>query len=403
MSSPYLPPEILDYITDLLRNELETLGVCCFVSKSWVPRTRRHLFASIEFRSANAIDLWKKTFPDPSDSPAYHARILTFRCAQTVVAAGTGEGGWIQSFSRVVELELAPDDDDLLSSFGNLERTSLVPFHNFSPIKWLRMGSMTLPYPQIFTLIRSFPLLEHLSLIGHDTLLGDNSDPNGPQTSVPLALPALTGSLSLVMIRGIENTAQRLLNLSGGLRFRKFMFSWILKGDLRWIMELVVRCSDTLEYLDIRCRPPCMFVPVICWSNCLLPSVGDSGPASIDLSKAKKLGGVEFWPGSPKVGWVITALQTITPEHQDLRCISIYAPRTLAPVGVDDNVRRTVGEQIWGQWLELDRVLVQFWESRSIRPKVVCVAPEKEWQDRMRASMGSLLPEITRRGIIYLF
>ncbi|KAF9643160.1 hypothetical protein BDM02DRAFT_3081141, partial [Thelephora ganbajun] len=52
MSNPrqfHLPPEILDYIIDLLHDKPETLKQCCLVSKSWVSRTRKHLFADIEF------------------------------------------------------------------------------------------------------------------------------------------------------------------------------------------------------------------------------------------------------------------------------------------------------------------------------------------------------------------
>ena len=65
MSNPhrsYLPPEILDYIIDLLYDEVETLGECCLVSKSWVPRTRKHLFAEVAFQAAAELELWKKTF-----------------------------------------------------------------------------------------------------------------------------------------------------------------------------------------------------------------------------------------------------------------------------------------------------------------------------------------------------
>jgi hypothetical protein len=51
MSNPDLPPEILDYIIDLLHDEPETLKRCCLVSKSWVPRTRKHLFADIGFQT----------------------------------------------------------------------------------------------------------------------------------------------------------------------------------------------------------------------------------------------------------------------------------------------------------------------------------------------------------------
>jgi len=68
----HLSPEILDYIIDLLHDKQETLKERCLVSKPWVPRTQKHLFADIMFRSAVDIELWKKTFPDHSSSPAYH-------------------------------------------------------------------------------------------------------------------------------------------------------------------------------------------------------------------------------------------------------------------------------------------------------------------------------------------
>ena len=71
MSNPHrhLPPEILDSVIDLLHDEPETLKQCFLVSKSWVPRTRRHLFAYIKFRSASDLRSWKKAFPDVADSP----------------------------------------------------------------------------------------------------------------------------------------------------------------------------------------------------------------------------------------------------------------------------------------------------------------------------------------------
>ncbi|KAF9789198.1 hypothetical protein BJ322DRAFT_1000595, partial [Thelephora terrestris] len=51
---PYLPPEILDLVTDNLSDEPSTLKACCLVSKSWVPRTRKHLFASVKFNQDSA-------------------------------------------------------------------------------------------------------------------------------------------------------------------------------------------------------------------------------------------------------------------------------------------------------------------------------------------------------------
>jgi len=70
MSNPHLPPEILDYTVDFLHDKPATLKQCCLVSKSWVPRTRGHLFASISFDFILDIEAWKKTFSNPENSPA---------------------------------------------------------------------------------------------------------------------------------------------------------------------------------------------------------------------------------------------------------------------------------------------------------------------------------------------
>ena len=47
MPNPHLPPETLDNIVGLLHDKPGALKECCLVSKPWVPRTRKHLFAEI--------------------------------------------------------------------------------------------------------------------------------------------------------------------------------------------------------------------------------------------------------------------------------------------------------------------------------------------------------------------
>ena len=100
MSNPPIPPEILDHIVDDSYDESDALRNCCLVAKSWVPRTRKHLFADIEFYLPKRLESWKMMFPDPSNSPAYHAHTLLVRFPQVVTAADAGEGGWVRTFSR---------------------------------------------------------------------------------------------------------------------------------------------------------------------------------------------------------------------------------------------------------------------------------------------------------------
>jgi len=106
MSTPYLPPEMLDHIVDLLHDKPETLKKCCLVSNSWVPRTRKHLFATVRFGTKEDLESWKETFPNPATSPAHYAETLLIDCPYVVTAADADAGGWIKDFSRVVNLAL---------------------------------------------------------------------------------------------------------------------------------------------------------------------------------------------------------------------------------------------------------------------------------------------------------
>jgi len=260
MPIPYLPQEILDYTTDLLHDEQETLKQCCLVSKSWVPRTRKHLFADISFSYTDHLEKWKMTFPDPVDSPARHTRSLRISCPWSVTAADAEEGGWIQTFSRVVRLDIQaftpdPDDWDL----------SLVPFHNFSPVlKSLRVVYYTLPRSRVFNLICSLPLLKDLYLI--EIAIYETSY-SGIDFQ-PSALLPLTGTLELDSHR-MGPTVGRLLDLPGDLHFRKLVLTWCSQEDLGWIMALVARCFDTLKCFDIRNSLYCMSFWLLHWDLCL--------------------------------------------------------------------------------------------------------------------------------------
>lgn len=99
--------------------------------------------------------------------------------------------------------------------------------------------------------------------------------------------------------------------------------------------------------------------------------------------------------------WITTALQTITPEHREFRQITIHVAYGLTLFNVGYNIRRAVGETIYKGWLDLDRLLVQLWESHSIRPKVM-TATSGEKMRGTKYCIKRLLPEMTRRGLIDL-
>jgi len=396
-----IPPEIHGYVVDLLHDEPETLKACCLVSKSWVPRTREHLFASIWFATKEDLELWKKAFPDSANSLGFYVRNLFISCPESIVAADAEEGGWIRVFSSVESLYLDNGQWYLNASTG-----SLAPFHTFaSTLKSLRISPILFPCPQLFDLICSSPLLEDLSVAGSNKSSGDGTNPNLPPPDVPSTSPPLTGTLGLNVAEGMGGTVRQLLDLPNGLHFRGLKLSWDLKEDLRGVTELVEECSHTLELFHIACDTSCTSIWHPHHITSLLLSSDRLGPASIDLSEgsinlsgATRLKDLAFRYQSHEIGWIAEALGTITPQHGDLRRISIYLPFRLT-VGI--NVRESVGEAIVRQWLDLDRLLVQFWESHSIRSRIGCM---RLWEKRRNVEyyVGCLLPEAAKRGVVDL-
>ena len=385
MSNPYLPPEILDHVFDFLHDESETLKGCCVVSKSWVPRTRRHLFAEIKFNWARDLALWEKTFPDVANSPAYYTRTLLVGFTQLRRASLVEDGGWIRAFSRVESLGV----DNGGAAYIEACRVSLAPCHKFSPtLKSLRVGPILLPYPGFFDFICSFPLLEDLKLTGRDDPRVEDSNPHGPQAVAPSTSPVFTGSLDFQVCGGAGRTVRRLLELPNGLHFRKLVLSW--DQDLRWIAELVVMCSHTLESLAITDTTICTFVRICACTDSLFLSPVGPVLGSLNFSKATKLRDLVFRPKQQAIKWVAMALQTITPDHKDLRGISIYVNAV--------ETEQTLGEATRRQWLDLDRLLIQLWESHSIRPTVRCARPGGQGK-AMERHIRFLLPEITKTRI----
>ena len=395
MTNPYLVQEIIDYTIDLLHDDPETLKRCCLVSKSWVPRTRKHLFSHIQFRSPSDLEAWKKTFTDVANPPAYHVRTLVVGCPRFVTASDAEEGGWIRAFSGVTSLEV-----NSVARYDHGVRTSdlsLVPFHEFSPtLKSLHLSSILLPYPALFDFILSFPLLEDLGLSGYQDPQFNGDRPHQPQPVITSTSPPLTGSLDFHLLGGAGDVARRLLDLPGGLHFRKLALSRDQKADLWWITELVMRCSRTLESLEIIHARRRTFIRICVRTDDSTLFQVDLERGSFDLSMATNLRDLVFRPESQSAEWITMALQTITPEHRDLQRISIHMPYYLTLLGV--GVGKFLGEATCREWSDLDRLLVQFWESRSIRPRVGCVRLGQK-QQSTEYCIGCLLPEITKRGI----
>ena len=237
MPHPHLPAELLDYVVDHLHATRDALKNCCVVSKSWIPRTRKHLFAHVKFLDPQHIETWKTTFPDPSTSPARYTENLVVWCAGNITVADAEERGWIFAFSRVVHFDV--------DFYG--PNSSLLLFHGFSPsLKSLRLTFFDFPFSQILNLIHSFPLIEDLSLtaLSNDLI----EDIEGQPAAVQLPL---TGSLELTAQDGMAPIVSRLFPPQNSLHFREIGFELICEEDVLVASVLVERCSFTLESLKV--------------------------------------------------------------------------------------------------------------------------------------------------------
>ena len=113
---------------------------------------------------------------------------------------------------------------------------------------------------------------------------------------------------------------------------------------------------------------------------------------SFDLSKAIKLKDVVFNYRRSSIQWVTTTIKTI--KSKNLQQIVIFSDTWNAILG---QVREAAVRQ---EWQDLDYLLLNLWTSHSVRP--VLMYRREHGADNARGAAQMLLPDMTRRGIIYV-
>lgn len=360
--SPYLPPEILDLILDCLYDNRTTLEACCLVSKSWIPRARRHIFALVRFGPlGRSIASWIETFPDPSDSPAHHTRRLLISGPSVFPAMSMPQMTWIHTFSHIVNLTIY---DTALKD----RRLSLPQLRGFSPsLRHLGLFCFSLPASEITDFVCSFSLLEDFTL---RTTITAN-DAGG--WSAPSTSPKLTGSLHL---HGNAHPFMRqLLDLPDGVHFSRINI-WSSEADPNLVSTLVSRCSAKLEYFSIRYT-----------ARSDMPR--EMPP--LRLSDAAKLKDVDFGWDNSDVRWIVKSLHSATSTNIENISIKLNARAVFA-----DPVEETTHRG----WRDLDRLLIQLWTSRSVVPRITFAKTRRR---RQRNDLGqlapNLLPGLADRGL----
>ena len=221
---PYLPPELLDHIFGFLYYYRPMLGLCCIISKSWIPHVRKHLFSFVSLNTPAHLERWKQSFPDNSCTPAHYTRTLVIGCLEAATDADVGEGGWIRMFSCVTRLVL-----NNISACFNYPTVSLTPFHGFSPVlKSLRVFSAGfLKNSQILDLVSTLPQLEDLSVTSTEGDV-DPPDPDMLLTITWQPSHQFTGTLDLAVSRGVDTVTHWLLSQPNGLHCHRSSFMPLL-------------------------------------------------------------------------------------------------------------------------------------------------------------------------------
>lgn len=363
--SSHLLPEILDLVVDHLHADPETLRTCCLVSKAWIPRTRQYFFNLVKIRSRSVRE-WRENFPDPLNSPARHVRSLSVDLTNPISDADVNT---LLTFRNVSRLDVGTTDRDD-------QTLSLVPLHGFCPaLESLRLSFSSLPSSEIFDFTCSFPILQDLMFARCPTLILDSGTSilDSGTWNTPSTSPRLTGSLTLRLMGRIRHFTFRLLDLPNGVHFRRIVVEWMVPEDAESTMDLVSRCSDTLESLEI--------------SGSVIQAISMT---TIDLSNTPKLKDINFTFRNPDVNWATQALQTA--DINNLQSVSLttnfYVISRAGKSGTVD-----LG------WENLDRLLVQFWTSTSLRPKLTCRASLFDLANP-RDIFARLLPESMGRGIV---
>ena len=134
------------------------------------------------------------------------------------------------------------------------------------------------------------------------------------------------------------------------------------------------------------------FNTCVCASSSFLFVLVDQS-SLVNLSEATRLDRVVFQFGSGPE-WIVGALRTITPNHN--------LQQILLSLSTNIESRDSIGDTACNEWLELDRVLAQLWELRSVRPKVMYRVSWFADVESAISCMKSLLPEVTTRRIVDL-
>lgn len=232
--TPRLPQELLDEIMDHLADDPTSLRRCSIAARALVSSCRRHLFRRIEFWPHN-LPTWKRTFPDPSTSPAAYTREIRIQLASD---APTQLADYMPYFSNVRDLTLIGgrcETYDWVSSLGNLPTS----------IRSLTMKFVSITNVQVLEVMEQLPNLDDFSF---RTSKGAGFSAEAGE----ILRGRFSGKLDLLLMEDLHaSIVKSLLTAPEGLGFKSIKAFCNTGDDFPAYADLVATCRDTLLELDI--------------------------------------------------------------------------------------------------------------------------------------------------------
>jgi len=254
-----LPQELIDHIIDHV-NDRESLKACSLVCSQWSPRTRKRLFAQVEFASQSDLERWcARINPGPSGLPSlvedltlseYHERLspgspLLFWLRSSIL---TNAAPHFQSFSalRVLEIQrwlmCVGWISSMVHSFGSsLENVTRLTLRD------------VISYPRTLAMFVShFPRLDDLSVsVIYLPMILDGAGGLHPgfRGDIVPSHPRGKFSASNISVRTPKGVFEAITLLEP--RFRQVTLAHVSYGVWRDYWPLVEACAGLLEELRI--------------------------------------------------------------------------------------------------------------------------------------------------------
>ena len=243
MPNPPVPQELVERMIDLLRSDIGALQACCLVNKTWVSRSRYHLFYQVEILDDTQLHYWISTFPYPVSNVAGFVRHLHIARPRMLDVSEFS----LEQFTDLEYFSLGdiPDPTTRLE-VAAMANILLLP----TPLRSIRLCLERIRAWDISSLFQRFHSLEDLSLLCHVIC-----SQRGIEDTITLeASPKLRGELKIITKNDLTLFAALLESLPNGMHFTRASIAIPLEQP-RTINTLLQPLAHTLTSLSIEISP----------------------------------------------------------------------------------------------------------------------------------------------------